>query len=147
MSWWDDSKEELPANGQEVHNTVHSLDILDFSIFTLGWMEHASGNELGAPGLLLVLVDFGNELSVSISFFLLLHVSNNVDLLQCFLAQFGSGWRNVKESQTESIITVFVSALVGIHDLDFESLFDLVVCKGQSSTDTFEVSSIFSNEI
>jgi len=110
-------------------------------------MQHASGNELGAPGLLLVLVDFGNELSVSISFFLLLHVSNNVDLLQCFLAQFGSGWRNVKESQTESIITVFVSALVGIHDLDFECLFDLVVCKGQSSTDTFEVSSIFSNEI
>ena len=72
MRWWNDGEEQFPANGQEVEHGINGLDVLDLAIVTLGRVKHACSDELGAPGLLFLLIKLGNKLSVGVGLLLLL---------------------------------------------------------------------------
>jgi len=66
VCWWNNGEEEFPANGQEVEDSVQSLNFLNFTIVTFSWVEHASSDKLRTPGLLFLLIKLGNQLSVCI---------------------------------------------------------------------------------
>ena len=148
VSWWNDSEEEFPADGGEVENCVHTLDVLDLAIFTLGWMEHACSDELWSPGLLFLLVELGNKLSIGISLLLLFQIGDNVDNLKGFLGKFGAFWVHVLELEAESVVTVIVYSILWLwNKLDFDSFSGLSVLENKLTSGLLVVLSSLGNVI
>lgn len=128
MSRWNDCEEKLPSNGKEVHHTVHGINVLNLTILALGWVKHASSNELRCPCLFFLLIKLLNQLSVCICFLLLFEVSHNVDDLERFLAKFGTIWSNIRQLEAECIITVLLVLLISwFQDFDFYNFLSLLM--------------------
>ena len=106
MSWWNQSEEHFPADRHKVEHSVHSFNILNFTIVTFSWVKHASSDELGAPGLLLLLIKPRNQLCVRICLLLLFHIGHNINNLQRFFTKLSAFWVNILELESESIVTV-----------------------------------------
>ena len=68
-----------------MQDAINGLNVLDFTIVSLGWVKHASGDELRAPSLLFLGLNFGNKLSVGVGFLFLLKIGYNVYNLEGLL--------------------------------------------------------------
>jgi hypothetical protein len=148
VCWWDQGEEKFPSNGKEVHHTVHGLNVLDLSIFTLGGMKHASRDELGSPVCDLFLIKLGNELSVYIGLSLLLQVRDDIDDDKPGQIQFGSHGTNVRQLESESIITIFFFFFIlglWLQNFNLDGLLGFLVLKHKLALLTLVVDVLLSN--
>ena len=107
---------------------VQWLDILDISIFSLGWMKHACLDELLLPGDLFFIFNPHQKLSKSILFLLGFDIGYNVDDHEWFLWQFSSWWSNIGKLNGEALISYLnilldnwhLNGLLGFTSLEYK---------------------------
>jgi len=78
----NEGEEQLPSDATEMQEALHACNVLNFSIFVLGWVKHASSNELGSPGLLFLILDLLEELCKGLCLLLALDIGHDVDDLE-----------------------------------------------------------------
>jgi len=101
MGWWNECKEELPADAHEMHGSVHGSDIGNVSILVLSWMQHTGRNKLRVPGGLFFIFNLLQKLSEGLLLFLTLSICDYIYNLEGLLRQLGSSWGNIGELDTE----------------------------------------------
>ena len=111
-------------------HSIHRLNILDITVLVLGGVEHAGGDELGAPGGLLLILDLLKKLSESVRLLLGLFICDDVDDLEGFLRKLGTGRVDVAELDAETLVSNL--KLWPFKDLDVNHLLHLSLGEGKS---------------
>ena len=136
MGWRAASKENLPANGEEMDNSFDSTDIFNLTIFVLGRMEFASVLELLTPSGVFFTVDSLEELVKSFGLLFLGSVSDDFDNCGVLLRDFDNRGLGVIEFKTKDLISLLTFFL---KNSDGHGLSALLVSKFKLTLDRDEI--------
>ena len=100
------SKENLPANGEEMDNSFDSTDILNLTIFVLGRMEFASVLELLTPSGVFFTVDSLEELVKSLGLLFLGSICDDFNNCGVLLGDFDNRGLSVIKFKTKDLISL-----------------------------------------
>jgi len=105
-----------------VEQGVKRGNFLNFSIFVLGWVQHARVLDLLAPSNAFLLINSLHELLESFSLLLRLCILDDFDHYRVFLRDFDFNWRGIVDLNTEDFVALLLIIHITLRDVDHDLL-------------------------